>query len=244
MRCSTADSLAAAMVRSEPPGAVPALPTTTDVVGWDRRCGALGKPGQRTPRTLDAPARTRHPLLTMTLLLTQVFALLTLVVWAGAIALVASPQLRELIRPHVTGAAAAITGTATAGSLYLSEVAGYLPCELCWTQRIFMYPIATVATIALVRRREDVWPYITPLAGIGILVSAYHIVIQRLPADTASTLCDPNNPCSAIFVERFGFITIPVMASAAFLGVLVLAWVRRATPTDETTTPQEKELIS
>ncbi|MEG0381222.1 MAG: disulfide bond formation protein B, partial [Kurthia sp.] len=30
---------------------------------------------------------------------------------------------------------------ATLGSLYFSEIRGYEPCELCWYQRIIMYPI-------------------------------------------------------------------------------------------------------
>ena len=30
---------------------------------------------------------------------------------------------------------------ATLGSLYFSEVRNYIPCEMCWYQRILMYPI-------------------------------------------------------------------------------------------------------
>jgi hypothetical protein len=30
------------------------------------------------------------------------------------------------------------SATATAGSLFFSEVAHFVPCELCWYQRIFM----------------------------------------------------------------------------------------------------------
>lgn len=161
----------------------------------------------------------------MTLALTVLFACLTVMVWLAAAAIVLVPDLRDRARPHLIGAASAVTGTATLGSLYLSEVAGYVPCELCWAQRIFAYPLAVITTVALFRRRHDVWIYATPLAGIGLVISIWHVIVQRLPA--AGGTCDPTNPCSAIYVERFGFITIPVMAGTAFLAVLVLAWLAR-----------------
>lgn len=34
----------------------------------------------------------------------------------------------------------AVSIIATFGSLYFSEVKHYEPCDLCWLQRIFMYP--------------------------------------------------------------------------------------------------------
>ena len=37
-----------------------------------------------------------------------------------------------------------VSFVATLGSLYFSEVRGYEPCELCWYQRIFMYPIVII----------------------------------------------------------------------------------------------------
>lgn len=159
----------------------------------------------------------------MTLALTILFGFLTVVVWLGVVAVVLMPAVRDRARPHLIGAASAVTGTAAMGSLYLSEVAGYVPCELCWAQRIFAYPLAVITTVALIRRRRDVWTYAAPVAAIGLVISIWHVIVQRLPAAGGS--CDPANPCSAIYVERFGFITIPVMSGTAFLAVLVLAWV-------------------
>ncbi|MYB29272.1 MAG: disulfide bond formation protein B, partial [Acidimicrobiaceae bacterium] len=39
------------------------------------------------------------------------------------------------MRPVLLPLALAIATVSTAGSLYYSEVAGYLPCEMCWYQR-------------------------------------------------------------------------------------------------------------
>ena len=178
----------------------------------------------------------------MTLLLTTLFALLTLALWGAAVGALASSRVRSLLRPHVAlGAAASVMGTATLGSLYLSEVAGYIPCELCWVQRIFAYPLAVLFTVAAVRRRHDPWAHAVPLAGLGLAVSTWHVIVQRLPA--AGVTCDPLNPCSAIWVERFGFITIPVMAGTAFLTVLVLAWTQRARSAATDTPDPDRERI-
>ncbi|WP_370325227.1 disulfide bond formation protein B [Euzebya sp.] len=167
----------------------------------------------------------------MTLALTTLFALLALVAVVGAVALVVSAPFRAWMRPHAVGATAAISGTATVGSLYLSEIAGYVPCELCWWQRIFMYSTAVISTTALLRRRTDALAYTLPLALFGVVTSIWHVIIQRLPADTSAQFCDPNNPCSAIWVERFGFITIPTMAGAGFIAIIALAWAARSSAT-------------
>ena len=180
----------------------------------------------------------------MTVAATWLFTLLTLLCWVGVLVVALTDRGKAAVaRPGVAvGIAASVTGTATLGSLYLSEVAGYVPCELCWVQRIFMYSLAVITTTAVLRRRDDVFTYAVPLAALGLLTSIWHVIVQRAPA--AGVTCDPNNPCSAIWVERLGFITIPVMAGTAFLVVLVLGvalWGQRrsdvsATRSGETTT--------
>ena len=38
------------------------------------------------------------------------------------------------------------------GSLYFSEIRQYEPCELCWYQRILMYPFVVILGIATVKK--------------------------------------------------------------------------------------------
>src|SRR5438046_1140050 len=60
----------------------------------------------------------------------------------GAVAAVSARGRRVVIRvvtvvgPQARGLALLVAATAIAGSLYYSEVAGFVPCELCWYQRI------------------------------------------------------------------------------------------------------------
>src|SRR3990167_2304136 len=46
--------------------------------------------------------------------------------------------------------------SATLGSLYLSEVAGFEPCKLCWFQRIFMYPLVIITAIAFRKQHNKI----------------------------------------------------------------------------------------
>jgi disulfide bond formation protein DsbB len=132
--------------------------------------------------------------------------------------------LRSAIGPYAVAMAAIVAATAMAGSLYFSEVGHLEPCVLCWYQRIAMYALAVILAVAAVRRDVGVRPYVVALAGIGGLISAYHILVQRLPG-LPSGSCSLTAPCSAIQVEVFGVITIPVLALIGFVSVLTLMTV-------------------
>ena len=64
-----------------------------------------------------------------------------------------------------------------------------------------------------------------PLAVVGACVSIYHIVVERFPS--LETACDVSNPCSIIWVERFGYLTIPAMALSGFAAIVALLLVPR-----------------
>ena len=113
-----------------------------------------------------------------------------------------------------------VATTATAGSLYFSEVAGFIPCQLCWYQRIAMYPLSLVLAIAALRDDLDVRRYVLPVAGIGAGISIYHYLLQWFP-QLETTTCDPAAPCAAFYVREFGFVSIPFMALMGFLTIIV-----------------------
>jgi disulfide bond formation protein DsbB len=176
----------------------------------------------------------------MTLLVTNFLAVLVIMALAGTVAMLvlAASGHRDTVR-EMLGArtalwlAALIAVTSMAGSLYLSEEAGFIPCLLCWYQRIAMYPLAILLPIAAVRGDDAIRPYAATLAGIGAVISAYHALLQRLPG-LPSGSCSVDAPCTAIYVERFGFITIPVMALVGFLSILTLLLVTRERPSEVT----------
>lgn len=138
----------------------------------------------------------------------------------------------DALRPHALQLALGIAVVSTAGSLYFSEVAKFVPCELCWYQRIAMYPLVPILALAVVRRDKSPAPYVVTVATLGGMVSAYHIIVERLPAAGAG-FCDPSNPCNVIWVNRFGYLTIPTMALSAFAGIATLGVIAMTSSEEE-----------
>lgn len=112
---------------------------------------------------------------------------------------------------------------ATGGSLYLSEILHYPPCVLCWWQRIAMYPLVLALGVGALRNDPAVRWYALPLAAIGALIAGYHTLVQRVPALDQATSCSAEAPCNVMWVQAFGFVSIPVMALAAFVLIGALA---------------------
>lgn len=111
---------------------------------------------------------------------------------------------------------------ATAGSLFYSEVMEFVPCELCWYQRIFMYPLVIIYGAALLKKDVRIAFSGVILSGIGMFISTYHYLLQKVPAlhDLGAACSGPS--CTAIYVNYFGFVTIPFMAGIAFIVIFVL----------------------
>ena len=123
------------------------------------------------------------------------------------------------------GLAWVVALVATLGSLYLSEIAHFPPCTLCWLQRIAMYPLVVVLGVSALREDRGVGWYALPLAGIGAALAFYHVLVQRVPGLDQATSCSAEAPCNAMWVREFGFVSIPVMALGAFLLIAALVLV-------------------
>jgi len=121
------------------------------------------------------------------------------------------------LRPALLPLALVIASVSTAGSLYYSEVAGYLPCEMCWYQRICMYALVPVLAVALARRDRGGGWYGLPLAVAGLGLSVYHYQLQLFPGQGST--CDASAPCAYRWVDSLGFVSIPFMAGGGFVGV-------------------------
>lgn len=132
---------------------------------------------------------------------------------------------------HPIGWAWTVSLIAMLGSLYLSEIAHFQPCLLCWYQRIAMYPLVFVLGVGMLRGDAGVWRFAIPLPVVGFLIAAYHVTIQWRPTLDVGT-CTTGAPCTGRYVAVFGFISIPTMAGAAFLLVAALMLLVRALETE------------
>jgi disulfide bond formation protein DsbB len=115
---------------------------------------------------------------------------------------------------------------ASMGSLYFSEIAHFIPCSLCWYQRIAMYPMVVVLGIGAIRGDTGVWRYGLPLAVLGAIISVYHLIIQWMPMLDVGA-CTGGVPCTGRYVAAFRVISIPTMAAAAFLLIIALLFLVR-----------------
>ena len=113
---------------------------------------------------------------------------------------------------------------ATLGSLYFSEVRGYEPCELCWYQRILMYPIVLIITVAYIQKNSRIAITTALFSCIGGCISLYHYGIQKVDfLSDAAPVCGQVS-CTGMYMNLFGFITIPFLALTAFILIAVASF--------------------
>ena len=154
--------------------------------------------------------------------------LLAILIVLALLALVLPPARRPLraIADTIGGGeiwlAWIVALAATLGSLFFSEIADFIPCRLCWFQRIAMYPLAVILLIGALRRDvRGIALYALPFPIVGGLVAAYHIYIENHPeAETAA--CTVGAPCATKWINEFGYVTIPTLAITAFAAILAL----------------------
>lgn len=181
----------------------------------------------------------------MTEAVTLFLALLSLIALIGAATIVVLRVIgRNDILAGVTGQAmslaAAVATVSTLGSLFMSEVAGYVPCRLCWVQRGFMYPLAVILVVAAVQSTKNrgwtgIWKFGLPWSIAGAAVAAFHYSEQQGWVG-GEGFCSATSPCTDIWVSHFGFISIPFMAFAGFVFVAALMWLHATSiRTDEST---------
>lgn len=171
----------------------------------------------------------------------QVLIVLGLLI--GVLALFGVRGLLDWVRGLLWGyelwGAFVVAAVATGGSLFYSQVAKFVPCELCWFQRICMYPLSILTLLIAVRGDNRAARYILPLPIVGAGVSIYHMLIQygAITEPKACTLSAPGG-CGTNWIAgnpdaTFGYLSIPTLALTAFLlliGFLVLASVGETDP--------------
>lgn len=107
------------------------------------------------------------------------------------------------------------------GSLYFSEVKGFIPCEWCWYQRILMYPLTIIYLVAYVQKNEKIIYTTLPITGLGVVLSAIHYLQQKV--SLFGMECKSSVPCSLQYINWGGFITIPFLSLVGFLLITLLA---------------------
>ncbi len=107
------------------------------------------------------------------------------------------------------------------GSLYLSDVVGWVPCTLCWYSRILMYPIVAIGAVGILRKDHNWALYAMPLSIGGVVLSLYHSFLQWGIIPEAIAPCRSGISCATKQLNLLGFITIPFLGFLSFVAITV-----------------------
>jgi disulfide bond formation protein DsbB len=130
--------------------------------------------------------------------------------------------LADFIGPQWLLMAWIVAVVTTLGSLIYSVHFKFTPCELCWYQRICMYPLTVVLGVGWFRRDRKVWITAAPLIVVGALLALYHWLVERVPSFEHSSSCSIFAPCSRPYFEKLGYVTLAWMDMSSFLLIATL----------------------
>jgi disulfide bond formation protein DsbB len=131
--------------------------------------------------------------------------------------------LRRLLAGYELWAAFAVAAVATGGSLFFSEIAHFVPCELCWFQRVCMYPLSIATLLAALLDDRRAVRYLFPLPIVGAGIAVYHLLVENGVVQQAQTcLASAPGGCATKWIDEFGFVTIPTLALTGFALLAVL----------------------
>lgn len=99
---------------------------------------------------------------------------------------------------------------ATLSSLYLSQIMGLIPCQLCWYQRILMYPLTLILSVSFFYKTIRPEAVILPI--LGSIIALYHSIIQII----GSSACSIGGGCSSVLLRLGGIFSIPNLSLIAF----------------------------
>lgn len=158
--------------------------------------------------------------------------ILVLLVGAAALSIFGVQGPLALVRRTIRGGelwlAFGIAAFATMGSLFFSQVAHFIPCNICWYQRYCMYPLPLVLLPIAVRGARWAARWVLPIPLVGASLSVYHVLIEQgLAPQFAACI---QSLCGLRWINEFGFVTIPTLAFTAFAIVISLLMLATANP--------------
>src|SRR5215471_8860413 len=145
----------------------------------------------------------------------------------GLLALVGVSTPLRVVRGAIWGyelwLAFVVAAIATGGSLFFSDIAGFVPCELCWYQRICMYPLSILTLLAALASDYHVVRYLLPLPLVGAGISIYHLLVENgVVAQSSACLVSAPGGCATKWIDEFRYMTIPTLALTGFVLLIEL----------------------
>jgi len=106
-------------------------------------------------------------------------------------------------------------------TLLYSEVFGFVPCGLCWLQRVFLYPQVFILGMAIFYKEKIAARYGLLLSIPGLVVALYQHYLQM--GGNEFVACPTSGgDCAKRIMFEFGFVTFPLLSAFLFLFLIVL----------------------
>lgn len=137
-------------------------------------------------------------------------------------------HLQTLSYAHILVAIGLVSLASIVGALIYQLVYLTPVCELCWWQRIFLFPISVIALVAVWYRTREAHITIAILSALGLFYAVYHYYYHFQGLVLGNTLALPCSSggllpaCTDSPILTFGFVTIPFMGILVFGSMLLL----------------------
>lgn len=112
--------------------------------------------------------------------------------------------------------------TASLAVLFIGEVLGQAPCNLCWFQRAFMFPLAVILGVTTWRADLSIWRYAPPITVLGGTVALYHSLLYAEIVPAPIVPCAASGPSCTDDAMLILGMPIPLLSLLTFGAVLVL----------------------
>jgi disulfide bond formation protein DsbB len=137
-------------------------------------------------------------------------------------------QINNLVKQNAINFVFYISLIGTMGSLFLGRY--FVPCELCWYQRVLLYPLTILTAVAMINKdKQGVAKYILPFSIPGFALALYHYLLQmKIIAVDVISCGNSGISCSTVDWNIGGFITIPLLSAMAFAAIsVIMLWYYR-----------------
>ncbi|MEK7128575.1 MAG: disulfide bond formation protein B [Patescibacteria group bacterium] len=116
--------------------------------------------------------------------------------------------------------------SATLFSLVYSEIVGFVPCYLCWYQRIFLFPLFLIFGMAIWHKDRHIVKYVLPLLSIGFMISVYQNFMYYF-GNTGNLPCDASGvSCYVQLINEFGgLISFPMLSLITYISLITIVLV-------------------
>lgn len=145
------------------------------------------------------------------------------------LAITFDPNIRKFVFSYVHKFALELIFVTSLGALvfsvWYSNVINFPPCELCWIQRVFLYPQVLLSFIAIFKKDKKMIEYLLPMTVLGGLVALYHSLVHWGVGVGLLACTTTGAECAKVYVLEYGYITIPFMALSSFVYLLTISLV-------------------